>query len=139
PERRNRSGCHAQIFHQAIRRRETQLSVADLIRNGAEIGTLGMREDHQVVARALLVSQKEILAVHGVDARPVEFALLGCGNRWVLIRVEANPELRQVGRDAFLLRRHGTSTAAPSTRPPRRSASASFACSSGYARVCVRM
>src|SRR5262249_44167864 len=127
PEWRDRSGRHAKMFHQAIRRRETQLPVADLIRNGAEIGTLRVRQNHQIVTRALLVPQKQILAVHGVDAGPVDLTLLRRRNRRMLIRFELNAQARQMSADAFLLWRHGTSTAAPSMRPPRRSDSASLA------------
>src|SRR5262249_33464465 len=138
-ERRHRSRRHPEVFQQSVRRRKTQLAVADLVRHGAKVGAFSVREDHQVMARALLVAEKQILAVHGLDARPVNLALLRRRDRRMLMWLERNPEARQIGGDAILLRRHGTSTAAPSIRPPRRSASASLARSSGYVRVCVWM
>jgi hypothetical protein len=56
-------------------------------------------ENDQVVPVALLIPEKQVLAVRGVDAGPVLFGLLDGRNRRMLVARIRNRELRQPRRD----------------------------------------
>src|SRR5882672_10994715 len=66
-----------------------------------------MLDDHEVVPVALLIPQKQILAVNGVDPRPVLFGLLGRRDRWMLVARERDAQRGEVGSHLLFLRRHG--------------------------------
>src|SRR5437660_155239 len=150
PERRYRTRRQPEIRHQPLGRRETQLAVSDLLRHGPKIRLLRRHHDDEVMSRPLLIAQEEILAMRRIDVGPVPLCFLHCRSRRMLVARERNSKLTEPRDDRLLLRSHrecgldddvvtadGTSTAAPSIRPPRRSSSARFAASSGYSRTCV--
>ena len=72
-KRRHRSRLEPQCFINRSGEREAELTVPDLIGDGAQIRLLRVLEHHQVVAIALLVAQKEILAMGRVD--PAQYSL----------------------------------------------------------------
>src|SRR5262245_17965837 len=93
-----------------------------------------MLHDHQIVAVALLVSEKQVLAVCGVDAGPMLVGLERRRDRRVFVTFERYAQSRERLLHLFFLRCHsepfgdsGTSTAAPFTWPCRRSARAALA------------
>src|SRR5712692_612813 len=132
------------MHHQPIGRCETEFTVTDLIGDRPQVGLLRVLQDNQVVASPLLIPEKQVLTVRGVDRRPMLFGFLDGRNRWMLMPRKRNPELSQPGRHCLflcgeMLRGHrGISTAAPTTRPARRSPSAWFASERSYRRILVR-
>src|SRR5260221_13259446 len=60
-EGRHGTGRDAQMRHHPLGRRETELAVANLIRDRPQFRSLSRDEDHQIMAVALLVAQKQIL------------------------------------------------------------------------------
>ncbi len=84
--------------HQPLRRREAPLAVSDLIGDRAQVGFLRVLQHHEVVPVPLLIAQKEILAVRGVDAGPVQLRLIDGRDGRVLVTLERDPKLRQSRR-----------------------------------------
>ena len=64
----------------------------------------------EVVPIALLVPQKQVLAVRGVDAGPVLGGLLDGRHRRVLVPLERNPEVAQPFDDWNFFGRSSTET-----------------------------
>src|SRR5207248_11710799 len=92
--------------HQPRRRSETELTVADLLGNRAQIGFLRRDQDHEVVPGPFLISQEEILAMRRVDSDPVPLGLFDSRGRRVLVPFERDAELTQALDYGLLLRRH---------------------------------
>ena len=69
---------------QPLRRREAQFAVADLIGNGAQIRFFRVHQHDQIMPVPLLVAEKQILAVHRPDWRPVLRGLLDGRHRFEL-------------------------------------------------------
>lgn len=99
-----RSWREAKVGHQPLRRRETQLAVANLIGHGAKIGALGVQQDDQVVPIAFLIPNEQIFAVRRVDVRPVLRGRLDGRYGRMLMSFERNTELTQpVGDLGFVI------------------------------------
>src|SRR5512144_1794682 len=82
-----------------VGRSEAQLAVTKLIGNAAQVGVLRMQQDHQVVPRALLVPQKEVLAVRRVDLSPVLLGFVHGRDRRMLVPFERDSQFLQSGVD----------------------------------------
>lgn len=91
-ERRDRPRGQSEVLHQSLGRGKTQLAVADLIGHLAQIGALGMSQDDEIVPIALLIAQKEILAVNRIDVSPVEFGFGDGIDRRMVTSIERNPQ-----------------------------------------------
>src|SRR5690242_7479902 len=137
-ERRHGTGPQTQILHQPLRRRETQFAVANLIGHLPQIGLLRVRQDDEVVAIAFLIAEEKVLAVRRVDRRPMLLGRFNGRHGGMLVAFVGDAKLAKPRRNGrFLVAGHGTSTAAPVTRPCFRSSRARFASARSYRCVCV--
>src|SRR6476661_4216030 len=87
-KRRHRTRSNAQVLQQPLSGREAQLAITDLLGHCPQVGSFRHGQNDQVMAGALLIPQKEVLAVNGVDSPPVLEAFVARGNRRMLVPVE---------------------------------------------------
>ena len=78
-ERRYRAGLQAQIALHTLRRCEAQLSLSQTLLKVVDSHILVAVETHEVMAIALVVAEKEVLAVHRAVIVPILLGNLDCG------------------------------------------------------------
>lgn len=72
-ERGDGAGCDAKIFHHPFGRSETQFPLVQLFFNGMNVHVAVAVKQYQIMLIALVVPEKQILAVFGIGAHPKLF------------------------------------------------------------------
>jgi len=96
PERRNRTRCNAKVFHHTLVRSKGKFTLPELFFKIMNPHMHGMFQDYQVVPVSLMVSEKQVFAVCGIQVFPVFHGYLNGWGRGVFVVFEWNAK---VGKD----------------------------------------
>ncbi len=89
------AGLQAEVFLQASLRGEGQLALVQTLLEVVDVHLVHALEDYEVVLVALVVPEKQVLAVHGLKLAPVGQRLLDGTQRRVELDVEVDAEAEQ--------------------------------------------
>ena len=116
PERRHRPWRQAEVRREPLGGREAEPALPEAGGDRPDVDRGRMSRHHEVVAVPLLVPEKEVLAVHRVDAGPVLEGFFDGEHRRMLVALERDAERLEARVDRGFFRCHGS---IPTWRPGR--------------------
>lgn len=96
PEEGDGAGDRAEIFFHALLRSEGELALMQLVLQAVDVHLLVALEDDQIVPVALVVSEKQVLAVCRVEILPVFHRLLYRRKRRMLVHDVTDAQFLQL-------------------------------------------
>ena len=101
-ERGDAAWLQAEVFFHALLRGEGELALVQTLLEVMDVHLVHALEDDEVVLVALVVPEKQVLAVRGLELAPVGQRLLNAAQRRMELDVKVDAEAKQ-GVDDLLL------------------------------------